>query len=437
MTWIRPGLRWIVVGMIVATVAVSAAPAGAVVSSAYRAKLSVDNGTLFVEEFTQIQNQGVLLTLVPTSPAGSYFVRIVHGTNNGTTEANFPLGSGCARQPSTGNVEIILCSGVSQFNYRPLAGSCCEVAPVVLGAEGEIPMQSTVKLGSANDEFRLGPPNDGFANDVDGGTGTDKLSVKRSNPAVPGPVFHYTGDTLANDGFEGLPPMFLRGFELFNFQGSGPLSVQAGSEANTLNGSGFDDPLLAGGGGNDTVSGENGNDSVQGSSGNDVLHGNAGDDTMAGGSGDDTVIGDDGVDLMNGSVGNDLLQTRDAIKDQSIGCGDGTDRAEIDLKDPTPTNCETVERMAVKEVAAVAIKSVSRRGRVLAAALACPRRNVGACAGKLDAGGAAKSYSVRRGKRGTVRLANPHKRRVTVRSVEQGQFGLKTVTRVALRRRGR
>ena len=71
---------------------------------------------------------------------------------------------------------------------------------------------------------------------------------------------------------------------------------------------------------------------------------------------------------------------------------------------------------------------VKRTGRRLAVTLACPRHHVGRCAGKLDVGGKAMSYSIRPGSSAAVTLTR-RARGGRLRSVEHGRFGLMTVTR--------
>ena len=153
----------------------------------------------------------------------------------------------------------------------------------------------------------------------------------------------------------------------------------------------------------------------------------------------DILIGGLGVDRMNGFEGNDTIKAKDGIKDTSMSCGGGVDFVELDLKDPSPIDilqCETITRAALKEAAVVRIASVRQDGSTLR--VRClPASQDRTCAGRLDAGGRARRYSIKRGKSGTVvvgvsaRQASRIRRgsRATLSSVERGRFGAKTVIR--------
>src|SRR5439155_10197323 len=105
---------------------------------------------------------------------------------------------------------------------------------------------------------------------------------------------------------------------------------------------------LRGGAGNDTIDGQNGNDRIAGGLGDDQLTGGAGDDLIFANRGADTENGGDGndtlfalaradvdlpgVDTVNGQGGDDTIHVRDGEPDV-ITCGDGNDRAQLDMVD--------------------------------------------------------------------------------------------------------
>jgi len=94
----------------------------------------------------------------------------------------------------------------------------------------------------------------------------------------------------------------------------------------------YNDDILIGDAGANTISAFAGSDNVQGGAGNDFVIGGAGDDSVRGQAGNDRVFGDDGQDTLFGNDGNDILEGRngnDFIKGDSgndflIG-GDGVD----------------------------------------------------------------------------------------------------------------
>ena len=74
----------------------------------------------------------------------------------------------------------------------------------------------------------------------------------------------------------------------------------------TVAGTGYDD-LLFGGRGGDTIDGNGGRDILVGGSGNDILRGGADNDTLIGGAGDDRLIGESQADRLTGGGGNDAF----------------------------------------------------------------------------------------------------------------------------------
>jgi hypothetical protein len=134
-------------------------------------------------------------------------------------------------------------------------------------------------------------------------------------------------------------------------------------------------------GGDDTISGLDDNDSVYGGPGNDSLYGGNevdiaiaqdGDDALRGGDGNDKIFGGSGADLLRGGVGDDTIDdgpADDAALDDIVGgagnddivtlnspaskdtvsCGDGTDRVQIDALDFFEEDCEKVHLLTGAE----------------------------------------------------------------------------------------
>jgi hypothetical protein len=87
------------------------------------------------------------------------------------------------------------------------------------------------------------------------------------------------------------------------------------------------------GSGNDTVDGGTRGDRLVGGDGNDTLHGNGG---------DDSISGDRGVDFIDGGAGRDHLYARDN-RAETVSCGSGADRAQVDDSDQPSDACENVD----------------------------------------------------------------------------------------------
>jgi hemolysin type calcium-binding protein len=104
----------------------------------------------------------------------------------------------------------------------------------------------------------------------------------------------------------------------------------------TLNFGGADDGEAGEGdeitGGNESVGGGSGGDTLRAPAGSTAFHrltGGGGDDTLEGADGPDTLNGNSGVDTIIANGGADLVEARDNVGD-IIGCGAGTDTAELD-----------------------------------------------------------------------------------------------------------
>lgn len=79
-----------------------------------------------------------------------------------------------------------------------------------------------------------------------------------------------------------------------------------GGALNDIAGLGSRDDTFRGGGGNDSGYGMDGRDLLIGGTGDDLLLGGGGNDTLHGGPGSDTLVGGDGDDVINGGKGQDL-----------------------------------------------------------------------------------------------------------------------------------
>jgi hypothetical protein len=76
------------------------------------------------------------------------------------------------------------------------------------------------------------------------------------------------------------------------------------------------------------------------------LYGGSGDDLLVGGTAGDILNGGAGTDVMQGLNGNDLLRAQDGTFDKAIDCGQGSDKADLDLlpTDSVVHGCEAKTR---------------------------------------------------------------------------------------------
>jgi hypothetical protein len=165
--------------------------------------------------------------------------------------------------------------------------------------------------------------------------------------------------------------------------------------------------------------------------------GRDGDDVLNGLDSPDTLIGGGGADKLNGFKGNDTIDARsDSFADKLISCGAGTDKAEIDLKDPLPVDwadhaCETFIQGAAAEPAFVGIRSATRTAdHHLQVKLKCPKANKIKCAGTLRVHAKSRHYSIGAGRSARVGLGRVSGRKVNLTATEPGSFGPETVVRL-------
>ncbi|MDE5965209.1 MAG: hypothetical protein K2G89_00025, partial [Lachnospiraceae bacterium] len=132
------------------------------------------------------------------------------------------------------------------------------------------------------------------------------------------------------------------------YGGAGSDSLIGGSNTNRING----------GSGNDSIQGSTGEDFLYGGSGNDILWGNSGDDTLCGdtgndhlygGAGDDTYIFrfGDGTDLITESGGNDTLLFGEGISPEDLILS--SNRDSVLIKNRINGDCVTLEYQLTRE----------------------------------------------------------------------------------------
>lgn len=192
--------------------------------------------------------------------------------------------------------------------------------------------------GPGNDD--LGQSTEMEASEPDvyaGGEGADSFSYGSRSADVTVSL-----DGAANDGEAGESDNVGADVEiLYGGPGSDTIAGSAAGEA------------IYGGGGNDTIDGGAGDDLIDGGINDDRLNGGAGNDTVRGAHHSDVVAGGAGRDQLEGDLesiyaegADDVILARDGEAD-SIRCGLGTDRAEVDSVDALPgdsvNRCESVQ----------------------------------------------------------------------------------------------
>ena len=151
-----------------------------------------------------------------------------------------------------------------------------------------------VQLGGDGDDTFVIAGTDAQADTIDGGIGTDAVSVTGAGNAT---LSNFNASTSS--------------IELWQGNGQG---VVATGVADTINIGGLTGvsglTFIDGGGGNDAITGANlapVSDDLRGGTGNDSLSGLAGNDTLNGAVGDDTLNGGAGADTLTGGTGKDLF----------------------------------------------------------------------------------------------------------------------------------
>jgi Ca2+-binding RTX toxin-like protein len=307
--------------------------------------------------------------------------------------------------------------------------------------------------GIGNDQFDLSS-NAAGADIARGGEGRDRVFYSQRSTGVT-----VTLNDVANDGGPQEGDDVRSDVE--DLTGTtAPDSLTGSNLPNTLDaGSGADG--VFGLGGDDRLNGGPQNDNLVGGTEADILLGGGGNDVQSGGEGNDRLgstqaSADLGQDTLRGGNGFDQLlaadgpQTPGGASDLVIDCGPPTtatatqrDEAVIDLADPQPTGCDSVQQAAKDQHPTVQV-SAGRvrvlRGRA-ALRLRCPRRAPGGrCAGRLSIVKRGRTlatarYRLRAGRSRTVRvrLRRFARGRARVRTRERDTTGRPETTLTPIR----
>ena len=186
--------------------------------------------------------------------------------------------------------------------------------------------------------------NDQGADDVRGGSGTDRL---RLDAHLGGMTIAL--DDLANDGSAAEGDNIHSDIENIEGTSSGDFFTGSAGADNFDGGNGAD--TIHGAGGDDTLTGGSNGDHVYGDAGNDTVYGSYGDDVVDGGPGRDSVFGDlASCSSFTCPAGNDQLYLRDGEQDLA-NCGAGADTVQADQVDVFSVDgfqaCESVDRGTV------------------------------------------------------------------------------------------
>ncbi len=164
---------------------------------------------------------------------------------------------------------------------------------------------SSILLGTADDDVLTGSPGDDtFAGGING-AGADRFEGGTGNDSVeyfvPGDATDLTVNLETGRGEGGTA------------QGDTFVSIE-----NVVTGGG--DDTIIGNAANNKLVGLFGDDTLRGGAGNDELDDGPGNDTLEGGDGDDVLLNDEGNDSLSGGPGNDVLfagGSRAALEDVS------------------------------------------------------------------------------------------------------------------------
>ena len=195
--------------------------------------------------------------------------------------------------------------------------------------------------GPGDDRIGFSPQTDDDdqgADDVSGGDGTDKLTLRLHTGGMA-----ISLDDQANDG-SGIEGDNIHS-DIESIEGTGSNDVFTGSASNNgfTGGSGNDE--IHGAGGDDNLSGDGGDDRVYGEAGNDKVEGTNGADIVDGGPGTDQIYGDIASCSVFCNFDPDQLFARDGERDV-VDCGGGADSAQVDQLDVVAF-CTVVDRATV------------------------------------------------------------------------------------------
>jgi len=321
----RPTILAALATAVAASLAATAVPAGAAVSSA-----SITGTTATLNLDGADDN-------VTVSVAGGL---LVHGQTTGGLNSGSDWNSatdGDQTVPADGTFSVVVNSGDGNDSITVLAKTT-EIAGATLNGDGG---DDVLTGADTNDTLAGGDGNDRLvgakgADSMSGGAGNDTLVWNNGDGSDT-----INGDA-GNDGTEvnGSPTLgdvftlapepggvkFQRTnlvaftldtaterFQVNGLGGNDSVSTNAGVGALTL-------LSVDGGAGADTVSGSDGPDLILGGEGNDVL---------GGGGGDDRIVGDRGNDTMNGGTGDDTLVWNNGDGTDIVNGDDGRDDVEV------------------------------------------------------------------------------------------------------------
>lgn len=211
-----------------------------------------------------------------------------------------------------GDVEQLTGSRLDdQLTAAGRAEICC--AQVLAGDQGADVLRAGA-AGTANTVFEMGRVADG-SDRIIGGSGLSIVQyLERTSPVNV--TLNFGG---ADDGEAGERDEITGGNEVvFGGQAGDVIRAPAGSTAAH---------------------------SLKGSAGNDAIEGAEGNDELFGGRGEDTLLGNGGADLILANDG----------ESDTVGCGSGTDTAELDSRDGFDASCEN-RRVGVLRLAPKALR---------------------------------------------------------------------------------
>ncbi len=309
-----------------ASVAATAAPAQAAVSSAT------------IDGLTATLNLDGADDNVTVSVSGGL---LVHGQATGGLNSGSDWNSAVAGDqtvPADGTRTVIVNGGDGSDSVTVIARAA-ELASSGLNGDGGDDVVSgpdsndTLNGGDGNDRLVAGKGDDA----MNGGAGNDTLVWNQGDGSD-----RATGDA-GNDGSEvnGAPTLgdvltlepAAGGTVKLRRTNLGPFTFDAATERFAVNGLGGNDSFTANPGVGAltllSVDGGAGVDTVNGSDGADLILGGEGNDVLGGGGGDDRIVGDRGNDTMNGGSGDDTLVWNNGDNTDVANGDDGRDDVEV------------------------------------------------------------------------------------------------------------
>jgi Ca2+-binding RTX toxin-like protein len=301
----RPTILAALATALAASVAATAVPAQAAVSSAS------------INDLTATLNLDGADDNVTVSVVGGL---LVHGQTTGGLASGSDWDSGTPNNqtvPADGTRTVIVNGGNGNDSITVVAKTT-ELASSGLNGDGGDDVvtgpdsNDTLTGGEGDDRLVAGKGDDvmngGAGNDTlvwNQGDGTDTQDGGAGNDGAEVNGAPTLGDVFTLDPDQGAGQILFRRTNL------GQFTIHSTTERFEVNGLGGDDSLTA----NDgvgartllSVDGGTGADTVNGSDGADLILGGEANDVLSGGGGDDRIVGDRGNDTMNGGTGDDTL----------------------------------------------------------------------------------------------------------------------------------